>query len=311
MPHTEPTPLAAATDVIHTPALEDLPQGSVRVPRQDASDAAGSLLAAARCTVHSAGWYRFSAEWHLPERVVPNHILFFGIGGEATVSLGTERYALHPGHILLTPPHLPHSIRHHPRRPLQLLTVHFTARLYGVLDVPAFFGFPTRLSPAAPTWRALAATARRIIAELSRGLPGCALAVNGDAMRLLALLWRESLAQGAAAPGLRQPAHLAQVERLAPVFRLIQARYAERLTLHDLAGAAHLHPAYFATVFRRVAGVAPLHYVARYRLDRVRDLLLSTDLSIAEIAQRTGFGDAYYLSRVFRRTAGMSPRSFR
>jgi transcriptional regulator GlxA family with amidase domain len=61
----------------------------------------------------------------------------------------------------------------------------------------------------------------------------------------------------------------------------------------------------------RVAGPPPLKYLARYRLDRARELLLSTDQSVAEIAAATGFRDPFYLSRVFRRAEGCSPNEYR
>ena len=91
----------------------------------------------------------------------------------------------------------------------------------------------------------------------------------------------------------------------------IQSRYAERLTLEQMADLVHLHPAYFSTIFRRATGLPPSHYLARYRLRRARDMLLSTDRSIREIAAATGFRDPFYLSRTFRRATGISPSEYR
>ena len=95
--------------------------------------------------------------------------------------------------------------------------------------------------------------------------------------------------------------------RFEPAFRLVAARYAQRLTLADLAGAVHLHPTYFATLFRRATGEPPLRYVTRYRLQRARDLLLASDYPLGEIARRTGFYDAPHLSRAFSASEGVPP----
>ena len=54
-----------------------------------------------------------------------------------------------------------------------------------------------------------------------------------------------------------------------------------------------------------------MQYVARYRLNRVRELLLSTDHSVKEIAAETGYRDHSYLDRVFRRSEGCSPGEYR
>jgi AraC-like DNA-binding protein len=98
---------------------------------------------------------------------------------------------------------------------------------------------------------------------------------------------------------------------LAPVFRLIESRHAQRLTLGELADAVHLHPAYFSALFRRLVGLSPMQYIAVYRLNQVRELLLSTDLAVSEVAARTGFRDLSYLDRVFRRAEGLNPTEYR
>ena len=51
----------------------------------------------------------------------------------------------------------------------------------------------------------------------------------------------------------------------------------------------HLHPTYFATLFRRATGQSPLRFLVRYRIERARDLLLASDEPLGEIARRTGF----------------------
>jgi len=63
--------------------------------------------------------------------------------------------------------------------------------------------------------------------------------------------------------------------------------------------------------FRRVTGLPPRAYLTQYRLDRVRELLLSTDLPVARIAQRAGFSDQSYLSRLFRQMEACSPTEYR
>jgi AraC-like DNA-binding protein len=231
------------------------------------------------------------------------------VGGEADFVVDRQAYRLSAGGVLLTPPRVPHGAQHNPLDPLCTYTVHFVARLFGGLDMPAFYGLPVALRPAPGCMAQIAAAAGRIASELAAAEPGCTLAANGDGARLLALLWRETVAQsGGLLPGWPRAAEAA---RLAPVFQIIQARYAQRLTLQVLADAVHLHPAYFSTLFKRIVGVPPLQYLARYRLDRARELLLSTDQAVSEIATVTGYRDAFYLSRVFRRAEGVSPRAYR
>ena len=174
--------------------------------------------------------------------------------------------------------------RHDPHNPFRLYAVHFSARLYGVLDLPDACR-PAAAPPPSPEVMAeLLGLARQIVTELQLARPGCVLAAGGYATALLAALVRSTAAPGAGA-ALRPEGDLA---RLVPVFRLIERDYARRLTLEQLAGAVHLHPAYFSALFRRLTGLPPVQYVARYRLDRVRELLLSTGHSVKEIAAEFG-----------------------
>jgi AraC-like DNA-binding protein len=275
------------------------------------------LLAHVSCTVHRAGWVPCWPAWSQPEHVHPWYVAYLCVAGGADYVVGGVPYRVDPGDLLLLPPHVPRSGRHDPAHPFQLYSVHFSARIYGVVDLPVLYGLPVLRRPAPEVAAQLADLVRRMVEELAAGPLGCLLAANGYGAAFLALLVRDAMGGGAAAGGGGAHAEgegarrTAEVARLAPVFRLIERRYAQRLTLEELAASVHLHPAYFSTVFRRVTNVPPLQYVARYRLNRVRELLLSTDLPVSAIAADTGFRDPSYLDRVFRRQEGLSPTAYR
>ena len=63
--------------------------------------------------------------------------------------------------------------------------------------------------------------------------------------------------------------------------------------------------------FRELLGRSPLQEVRRARIERVKDLLRSTDLPIAQVAARCGFASAANLSAMFRKEAGTTPARFR
>ncbi len=67
-------------------------------------------------------------------------------------------------------------------------------------------------------------------------------------------------------------------------------------------------------VYRKVkrdTGLSPGHYILQFRLSKALDLLQSTDLTIGEIAWRTGFGSQNYFARSFRKRYGVPPRLMR
>ena len=260
--------------------------------------------------VLQAGWWRFEPGWSQAEHVRPNYTLFVPVEGDAEYIVAGEAHRLRPGTVLLLPPNVPLGGGNDADRLLAMYTVHFHARLYGAIDMPAMYGLPVAFRPGPTRWTKVVELARRIAEGLAGGEPGCALAANGDCARLLALLWREVADHEGRSPA-DGAARAADIVRLVPVFRTIEAEYARRLTLAELADLVHLHPAYFSTLFKRVTGLSPLEYLARYRLQHVRELLLSTDRSLGEIAAATGYRDPFYLSRVFRRVHNIPPSEYR
>ncbi len=70
-------------------------------------------------------------------------------------------------------------------------------------------------------------------------------------------------------------------------------------------------PAHLRRLFRQALGSTPTRHLHELRIGNARNLLRLSDLSIAEIALRSGFDDQFYFSRVFRQVMGVGPRDFR
>jgi transcriptional regulator GlxA family with amidase domain len=98
---------------------------------------------------------------------------------------------------------------------------------------------------------------------------------------------------------------------LLPALEVVHARAADAVGLGSIARWAGLHPAYFARAFRAWVGVSVGEYVRRLRVGDAAERLLSTDLTIADIAASTGFADQSHLTRVFRRAMGVTPARYR
>ena len=68
---------------------------------------------------------------------------------------------------------------------------------------------------------------------------------------------------------------------------------------------------HFRRLFKRETGVSPLQYQLLRRLRRGTELLRSTNLSVAEIAELCGFEDPFYFSRLFKRRCFLTPVEYR
>ena len=92
---------------------------------------------------------------------------------------------------------------------------------------------------------------------------------------------------------------------------LADARYAERLTVDDMARAAGLSRAHFSRAFHRAFGVPPHAYLLTRRLERAAALLLGTEWSVAEICLSVGLQSIGSFTSSFTRTFGVSPTVYR
>ena len=83
------------------------------------------------------------------------------------------------------------------------------------------------------------------------------------------------------------------------------------LALSEVAAQAHVTEKHLCRLFARSLGHSPMQTFTLLKLQTARPLLMRTNLSIKEIAERCGFEDPLYFSRRFSQTYGYSPASFR
>jgi AraC-like DNA-binding protein len=91
----------------------------------------------------------------------------------------------------------------------------------------------------------------------------------------------------------------------------VEANLAAPLQVERLAGIAEMSRGHFVRQFGAATGIPPSDFVLERRIERIERLLLATDMSVVAIARATGFADANYLAKAFRRKRGMAPLEFR
>lgn len=92
---------------------------------------------------------------------------------------------------------------------------------------------------------------------------------------------------------------------------LLRARFAEDISLDELAAEVRLSPFHFARMFKQSVGVPPRVYLTQLRMERACELLEMTDLPVTEIAHEVGYSSNQVLARVFVKHRHMSPSDYR
>jgi len=101
------------------------------------------------------------------------------------------------------------------------------------------------------------------------------------------------------------------VDIVARARAIIRDNLEEDITIQGIAEQMGQSYSSFRKLFKEFAGVSPAHYQQELRLQRAKELLSSTAMSIKEVAYKLHFESADYFSSKFRKKVGMTPSDFR
>ncbi len=91
----------------------------------------------------------------------------------------------------------------------------------------------------------------------------------------------------------------------------IKANYSNNLNVSDIARKFYLNSNYLSTIFKEKTGINLISYIEGIRMEEAKRLLVGSNLTISEVALKTGYLDPSYFSKVFKKYAGLTPRQFR
>lgn len=102
-----------------------------------------------------------------------------------------------------------------------------------------------------------------------------------------------------------------EIQPIRIVRQYVDEHYMEDISLDDVAEQVKLSKNYISTVFKKETGVNFSDYLTAKRVDEAADLLRKTNLSIAEVANRVGYNDVKYFSKLCKKKLGMKPSEYR
>ena len=112
----------------------------------------------------------------------------------------------------------------------------------------------------------------------------------------------------------RQPVRPEERQEERPIqsiARYLQEHLAEDVSLSVLAEEFHMSAQYISQLFKSEIGVNFLAYLTNIRMERAKNLLLSTPLSIAEVSEQASYGDYRVFTKAFKKSEGITPSQYR
>lgn len=100
------------------------------------------------------------------------------------------------------------------------------------------------------------------------------------------------------------------VQALKRVLEYIEQHFQSEITLKTLSDVAAMNPNYFCVYFKRLTGSTPMEYLTLFRIEHAAVLLLGADISVVQAALDSGYNDASYFIRMFKRHKGVTPKQY-
>lgn len=254
-------------------------------------------------------------EW--TERDMQQHMhgrmeIMYIIKGECLVRAEQEKIRLLAGDFILVDAGQPHALRIQSQRGCMVLNIEF---VFEKTDSPA------------PDLAMLCKECAPLRA-LVKGGPQPYLRVkdNGEVYRILSTvvdhvdmsvdysftvdLWMAQLLISAASlSGARPDGEKVDYVQMAKDY--VERNYSHEIHVGDIAGFIHIHPAYLQRLFKKECGLSVVDYLTEVRMKKAYDLLVRTNMSILDIAGSVGINSQQYFTRLFKKTAGMTPKALR
>lgn len=93
--------------------------------------------------------------------------------------------------------------------------------------------------------------------------------------------------------------------------KYIEDHYDKDISLDDVSRVVNISPYYFSKVFKEESGLNFIEYLTNIRIDKAKELLETTNLSIKEICVSCGYTDPNYFSRSFKKNVGVTPTEYK
>lgn len=238
-------------------------------------------------------------------------ILYCRTSSDVEYLVGSSRYRLQKGDVILVPP----GVSHRPILPEKMtepydrdvlwISQEFMKNLFRMFpdDTVYQHNLTVPIRTADTRWEFMGELFRRGVLEEDAKRPGWEMSVMGNTLMILTNLRRAYLERSAGTMKAEKP------ELLDRITAYIERNYGGHITIDDLAKQFFVSNSTISHLFKQKMGVSLYRYITQRRLIAAK-ILISEKVPMEEIAHRVGFVDYSTFYRAFKQEYGISPRQF-
>jgi AraC family transcriptional activator of pobA len=224
------------------------------------------------------------AKWHTHGALE----LVYYVEGTGTSKIARETHRLARGVFTITPA----GVYHDQKNRTEVTSICLGLTGSGLEEHPGAWSDPGG---------AIGTACRRLVAELEEKRPRFELVTDGLVEEIVGLAAR------VAVEGERPAGGKGLVDRAISVIR----DQGGTLSVAELADRLYVSRDYLRHLFRDYGGMSPMQHIIRARVEKAKDLLTDPELTVGQVAARSGFESPYYFSRFFKKETGVSPSQYR
>ncbi|MCX2980297.1 AraC family transcriptional regulator [Halieaceae bacterium IMCC14734] len=254
------------------------------------------------CYPTAIGYYPSAAGHRMQRTRHDDNLLMYCVSGQGSLTTDDWQGKIRPGQVLLLPQGLPHQYKADSRDPWTLYWVHFQGASTGIFTQYLGYreGTPVVDAGLSPT---LTANFNSLMSVRRTGYS--ARAFINAANQLRHVFSEMALEISATQANTQHNFNLEQIQDF------MREHIDGQLTLEQLAAVAVMSKYHFSSKYKRLTGYPPIKHFLNMKMEYACQLLDSSDLSVNAVAGALGYDDPLYFSRLFSKTIGTSPRSYR
>ncbi|MEG0258636.1 MAG: AraC family transcriptional regulator [Lysinibacillus sp.] len=224
--------------------------------------------------------------------------LIFPLSGKAKFTINDTTHFLEQGQILHSGPNLPLTVEVISEEPFEYAVIHIRLSLAESEQFPLFFKHTLF-----HVGEALKLTGMVQQLVLNFSAPG---GLSFLQSKILFLQIIEEMLISS-----KKMLYQMKIDNMSSIVDYIQTHFTEPISIIDVAHYFQLDRRNLTYLFEKDMGVSPNHYLTALRMQKAKFLLRTSPLPIAQIAEKVGYLDNFYFSRIFKKQHGFSPSDFR